>query len=100
VPKARVRNGELTIPLSEEIRAKLDLRDGDGLDAHVFRGSLTFTPASPEARRQAGQRILELIDQVQLRPGQPAMSPKEVERMVDEEVKTFRRARRNRQQHD
>jgi hypothetical protein len=100
VPKARVRNGELTIPLSEEIREKLDLRDGDELDAQVFRGSLTFTPASPEARRQAGQRILELIDQVQLRPGQPAMSPKEVERMVDEEVKTFRRARRNRQQHD
>jgi hypothetical protein len=99
MPKARIRNGALTIPLTEEIREKLDVHDGEELDAHVFRGSVTFTRTTEEARRQAGARILELIDQVRVRPGQPNMAPEEVEQMIDEEVKAVRRARRNRQQH-
>jgi bifunctional DNA-binding transcriptional regulator/antitoxin component of YhaV-PrlF toxin-antitoxin module len=90
----------LRIPLSDEIRDKLGVRDGDELEAHVFPGSVTLTRAAEEARRQAGERILALIDQVRVRPGQPDMSSEEVEQMIDEEVKAFRRARRNRQPHD
>src|SRR6266508_4366271 len=100
MPKAHIRNGALTIPLSDEIREKLDVHEGEELDAHVFKGSVTFTRTTDEARRQAGYRILELIDQVRVRPEQPEMSPEEVDKMVDEEVKAVRRARRNRQQHD
>jgi hypothetical protein len=100
MPKAHIRNGALTIPLTDEIREKLDVREGEELDAHVFKGSVTFTRTTDEARRQAGQRIVELIDQVRVRPGQPEMPPEEVEQMIDEEVKAVRRARRNRQQHD
>jgi len=42
VPKAQIRDGELTIPLSDEIRVKLGLQDGDELEAHVFPGSLVL----------------------------------------------------------
>jgi hypothetical protein len=100
MPKAHVRDGELRIPLTDDIREKLDVHEGEELDAHVFEGSVTFTRTTEEARGQAGARILTLIDQVHVRPGQPPMSPDEVEQMIDEEVKAVRRARRDRQQHD
>ena len=96
MPKAHVRDGELRIPLTDDIREKLDVHEGEELDAHVFEGSVTFTRTSDEARRQAGVRLIELIDQVRVRPGQPPMSPEEVDRMIDEEVKAFRRERRSR----
>lgn len=98
MPKAHIRDGELRIPLSDEIREKLDVQEGEELDAHVFEGSVTFTRKTAEARRQAGARILDLIDQVRVREGEPDMTPEEVEQMIDEEVKAYRRDRRN--QHD
>ena len=100
MPKAHIRNGELTLPLSDEMREKLDVRDGDELEAHVFKGSVSFTPTSPDARERAWERIFSLIDQVHVRPGQPEMSIEEVEQMIVDEVKAVRRARRSRQQHD
>ena len=48
--------------------------------------------ASEEGHRQAGGRMLALIDQVRVRPDQPAMSLDEVEQMIDAEVKAVRRA--------
>ena len=99
MPKAHIRDGELRIPLTEDIREKLDVHEGEELEAHVFEDSLTVTRTTPEARRRAGERILKLVDQVRLRPGQPPMSSEEIDQMVDEEVKAFRRERRA-QQHD
>ena len=99
MPKAHIRDGELRIPLTDDIREKLDVHEGEELEAHVFEDSLTITRTTPEARRRAGKRILATIDRVRLRSGQPPMSPEEVDRMVDEEVKAFRRERRHRQ-HD
>jgi bifunctional DNA-binding transcriptional regulator/antitoxin component of YhaV-PrlF toxin-antitoxin module len=96
MPKAHIRNGELTIPLTDEIREKLDVHDGDELEAHVFEGSLTVTRTTPEARRRAGERILATIDRVRLRPGQVPMTEEE----IVEAVHDVRRARRDRQQHD
>jgi hypothetical protein len=98
MPKAHIHNGALTIPLTDEIREKLDVQEGEELDAHVFRDSVTFTRTTGEARRQAGERLLEIISRVRLRTGQPEMSPDEVEQMIDEEVKAVRRASRSRQQ--
>ena len=97
MPKAHIRNGALTIALTDEIREKLDVREGEELDAHVFKGSVTFTRTTQEARKEAGARILELIEQVRVLPGQPDMSAAEVETMIDEEVKAVRRTRRKRQ---
>src|SRR5260370_40292052 len=96
MPKAYIRNGELTIPLSDEIREKLDVHDGDELEAHVFKGSLTVTRTTPEARRQAGERIFGIIDKVRLRRGQRPLTEEE----IVHEVHAVRRARRDRQQHD
>ena len=100
MPKARIRNGELRIPLSDEIREKLGVHDGDELDAHVFKGSVTLTPTSSDLRERTWQRLFAIIDQVEVQAGLPAMSSEEVEQMIDEEVKAVRRARRRRQQHD
>jgi hypothetical protein len=96
MPKAHIRNGELTIPLSAQMREKLAVRDGDELEAHVFEGSLTVTRTTPGARQQAGERILATIDSVRLRRGQRAMTDQE----IVEEVHAVRRARRARPRHD
>ena len=96
MPKAHIRNGALTIPLTDEIREKLDVHDGDELEAHVFKGSVSFTPKSADARERAWQRIFSIIDQVQLRPGQAPLSDEEIVEMVHD----VRHARRARQQHD
>jgi hypothetical protein len=100
MPKAHIHNGALTIPLTDEIRRKLDVHEGEELDAHVFKDSVTFTRTTPEVRRQAGERLLEIISRVRIRPGQPDLSSEEVEQMIDEEVKAVRRARGSRHQHE
>jgi len=100
MPKAHIRNGALTIPLTDELREKLNVREGEELDAHVFKDSVTFTRTTAEVRQQAGERLLDIISRVRIRPGQPEMSGEEVEQMIDEEVKAVRQARRSRQQHD
>jgi bifunctional DNA-binding transcriptional regulator/antitoxin component of YhaV-PrlF toxin-antitoxin module len=94
MPKARIRNGQLTIPLSDEIREKLGVRDGEELEAHAFPGSLVLRPASPDARERAWERICAITEQVRVRPGQPEMSIDEVEQMIVDEVKAVRRSRR------
>ncbi len=94
MPKVHVRNGVLTIPLSEEIREKLGVREGDELDAHVFKGSMTITPVSAQARERAWQRIFSIIDRVHVRPGQPALPIAEIEQMVVDEVKAARGEKR------
>jgi len=96
MPRAHIRNGELRIPLTEEIREKLDVQDGDEPEAHVFKGSVSLTPKSTGARERAWQRIFSVIDQVQLRPGQPPMTEEE----IVEAVREVRRARHSRQQRD
>ena len=51
MPKAHIRNGTLTIPLTDEIREKLDVRDGDELEAHVFpEASCCAPPRSTHAK--------------------------------------------------
>ena len=99
MPKAEIHDGKLTIPLSDEIREKLDLRDGDEVEAHIVKGAVVLRPASAGARERTWERIFSIIDQVRLRPGQPAMTAEQVEQMIVNEVKAVRRAQRDRQ-HD
>ena len=96
MPKAHIKNGALTIPLSEEIREKLNVHEGEELEAHVFEDSLTVTRTTPEARRRAGERLFETLDRVRLRPGQKPLSDDE----IVEEVHAVRRVRRARHKHD
>lgn len=96
MPKAHIRNAALTIPLTDEIREKLDLHEGEELEAHVFEDSLTVTRTTPEARRRAGEQLFEIIDRVRLRPGQRPLTEEE----IVEEVHAVRRGRRARQKHN
>ena len=96
MPKAHIRNGELTIPLSDEIRQKFNVCEGEELQANVLEDGLIVTRTSPEARRRAGERLFEIIDRVRLRPGQKPLTEEEIVK----EVHTVRRARRARQEHD
>ena len=96
MPTARIRNGELTVPLSDDVQEKLGLRDGDELEAHIFNGGLSLTPTSAEARGRAWDNIVSIIDQVRLRSGQQPLTEDE----IVEEVKAYRRARRARAAHD
>ena len=68
MPKLEIRGGKLMLSLSDELREKLDVHDGDEFEAHVFAGSVTFTRSTPNARRRAGERILAITDQVRPAP--------------------------------
>jgi len=96
MPKAEIRDGKLAIPLTEEIRQKLDLREGDEVEARILEGAVILRPALAGARERAWERIFSIIDQVQLRPEQPAMTAEQVEQMIVDEVKAVRRAQRDR----
>jgi bifunctional DNA-binding transcriptional regulator/antitoxin component of YhaV-PrlF toxin-antitoxin module len=99
VPKAHIHNGELTIPLSDEIREKLGVKDGDELEAYVFPGSLVLRSASPDARERAWQRICAITDNVRPTPAQAAKPIEQVEDEIVDFVKETRRAMRPSRKH-
>jgi hypothetical protein len=96
MPKAHIRKGKLRIPLSDEIRAKLDLQDGDELEAHVFPGSIVLRTVTPDVRERAWERIFSIIDQVHPSDEQAAKPIAQVEEEIAEYVKETRRAHRAR----
>jgi bifunctional DNA-binding transcriptional regulator/antitoxin component of YhaV-PrlF toxin-antitoxin module len=100
MPKAHIRNGALTIPLTDEIREKLDVREGDELEAHVFPGSVVLRTTSPDAREQAWERLFSIIKRVHPTPEQARKPIDAVEDEIVEAVKETRRARRLSQQHE
>lgn len=48
MPKATVRRGKLTIPLSDDFREKLDVNDGDELEVTSEDGRIVLTPVPEE----------------------------------------------------
>jgi len=100
MPKAHFRNGALTIPLSDEIREKLDVHEGDELEAHIFPGSVVLRTSSPDIRERAWERIFSITDQVRPTPEQAAKPIAQVEEEIVEAVKETRRAGRTRPAHD
>jgi hypothetical protein len=99
VPKAHIRNGELTVLLSDELTEKLGVRDGEELEAHVFPGSLVIRTASPNARERAWERICAITDQVRPTPEQAAKPIEQVEDEIVACVKETRRAIRAASKH-
>ena len=90
--RAHIRNRALTIPLTDEMREKLDVHEGEELEAHVFEDSLTIFRVSAEARQRAGKRLNEILSRVRLRSGEEPMSEDEIVEMVHD-VRRARRAR-------
>jgi hypothetical protein len=66
VPKATVRRGKLTIPLSGEILAKVDVRDGDELEVTSEDGRIVLTPVPEEPQpgelEALGEAERELVE--------------------------------------
>jgi hypothetical protein len=73
MPKAHIRNGELTIQISDEICEKANAREDEELQAHVLEDGLT-SPASHPNPADAPANAFEIIDRVRLRPGQKALT--------------------------
>ena len=63
MPKAHIRNGELTIPLSDEIRKKLYVREGEEFQAHPARpaGVTIVRPSRPRFARRASMNCIAII---------------------------------------
>ena len=61
------------------------------------RGSVTVTRTKEDARRQAGTRLLKLIDQARVRPSLLAMSEAQVDELIEEGASSLRRSRRPRE---
>jgi bifunctional DNA-binding transcriptional regulator/antitoxin component of YhaV-PrlF toxin-antitoxin module len=95
MPKVKAHEGQLTIPVSDEVRKRLDLHDGDELSAHVVGDSVVYTPATPDARERAWQRIFSITDQVRPTAAQAAKPVGVAEQEIVDDVKAFRRARRD-----
>lgn len=95
MPKVEVQEGQLTIPVSDEVREKLKLHPGDELAVHIIGDSVVYTQAAPDARERAWQRIMTITDQVLPVPDQAAKPIEEVEKEITEQVHAFRRTRRD-----
>ena len=94
MPKVEIREGQLTIPVSEEVREKLHLHGGDELAAHVIEDSVVYTAATPDARERAWKRIRAITDRVRPTPSQRQKPIAAVEQEIADAVKAVRRARR------
>lgn len=93
MPKVEFRNGQLTIPVSDEVRERLDLHDGDELATHVIEGSVVFTPATLDARERAWRRIHAVTDAVRPTAMQARRPIASVEQEIVNEVKAIRKTR-------
>ena len=89
MPKAHIRNGDLTIRLTKEIRECLDLHDGDELEARVFPGSIVLRTRSAAAREQAWRRIFAITAQVH---AVAAEAGKPIEQVEEEIVEAFEKS--------
>jgi bifunctional DNA-binding transcriptional regulator/antitoxin component of YhaV-PrlF toxin-antitoxin module len=94
MPRVETKEGRLTIPVSDEVREKLGLHDGNDLAAHVVGDSVVYTPATPDARERAWQRILSITDEVRPTPEQATKPIDVAEQDIVDNVHAFRRARR------
>jgi bifunctional DNA-binding transcriptional regulator/antitoxin component of YhaV-PrlF toxin-antitoxin module len=94
MPRVEGREGQLAIPVTDDVREKLGLHAGDELAVHVIEGSVVYTPATPDARERAWKRIESVTDQVRPTAAQARKPISEIEQEIVGEVKRIRRSRR------
>lgn len=94
MPRLEANEGQLTIPVTDDVREKLDLHAGDELSSHVIEGSVVYTPSTPDARERAWRRIDTITSQVRPTPRQARKPIAKVEQEIVEEVKRSSRSRR------
>ena len=84
-----LRSGQVTLPTS--IREKLQLKQGDYLEAEVVEQGLLLKPARGAAdRRGATSKVMEIVRQRKWRGPGPEPTDDEVMKMVIEEIHAMR----------
>ena len=84
-----LRGGKVTLPAA--VRHKLELAQGDWLEAEVVESGVLLKPVSDSGRQQALEQMLAAKARVRPTPEQAKKSPEDQEREIFEEVKAMRR---------
>ena len=82
------RDGQVALPAA--LRHKLNLAEGDWLEAEVVENGLLLRPLSALERERAWQRILDMPKSVRYVGPEPRPSPEEEEEWLAEEIKAAR----------
>jgi AbrB family looped-hinge helix DNA binding protein len=81
------RAAQITLPAA--IRKRLEIAEGDYLEAEVVGGGVLLKPMTNTDRKKAWAGIRGVIDEPKWREP-PSMTPEEEEQMIFEEVEALR----------
>jgi AbrB family looped-hinge helix DNA binding protein len=82
-----LRGGKVTLPAA--VRHKLELAQGDYLEAELVENGVLLKPVSGIEREQAWDELIRIIDEPKRRDPS-TMSPEEEEEWIAEEIKAAR----------
>jgi AbrB family looped-hinge helix DNA binding protein len=82
-----LRGGQVTLPA--KVRQKLNLAQGDYLQAEVVDNGVLLRPVSDVEREKAWDELMQIVDEPKWREP-PTLSPEEEEEWIAEEVKAAR----------
>ena len=83
-----LRGGQVTLPA--ELRQKLQVKEGDYLEAEVVENGMLLKPVAFVSREQAWKAIREAQQSVRYIGPEPRPSPEDEEEQVYEIVREFR----------
>lgn len=83
-----LRGGQVTLPA--ELRQKLQVKEGDYLEAEVVENGMLLKPVAFVSREQAWKEIREAQQSVRYIGPEPRPSPEDEEEQIYEIVREFR----------
>lgn len=83
------RFSQITLPA--EVRRKLNVSEGDYLEAEVVKEGILLKPVSVVARKEAWKGLVEVLDRVHKKLPTGKKSPKEQEEEIAQMIKDYRR---------
>ncbi len=87
------RAAQLTLPA--DVRQALNVQERDYLEALVVKGGVLLKPVSVVERKRAWTRIEKTVATVHDKNANPSVDNRVEEEAIAEEVKAFRRERKN-----
>src|ERR1700685_3417867 len=87
------RAAQLTLPA--DVRQALNVQEGDYLEAEIVKGGVLLKPVSVVERKRAWKRIEKTVANVRDNNADPGADNRVEEEAIAEEVKAYRRERKN-----
>ena len=87
------RAAQLTLPA--DVRQALNVQEGDYLEAEIVKGGVLLKPVSVVERKRAWKRIEKTVANVRDKNADPGADNRVEEEAIAEEVKAYRRERKN-----